>query len=271
MLLDPFADRGRGDFLDLADPLPRESERVSDLVESALAGILDSMAHREDDPLALGKRAKARLHRSPGLLVDRVLERRGTPPIGERLGEKPVRRRNRGIDRLEGSDGGKELLDFRSAEPGAGRDLARGRRPAEAGLRGEDRAGFGNAVHRNSDGPRFFGQRPADALLNPVGSEGGKTRSHARIESIRRAHEADASFLNHVDEIEPASPEPLRDPDHEPEVSLDEAAPGGVERRERARESRESCSFSPGGSRDELSRRGLDPGEPPSRRRSRRP
>jgi hypothetical protein len=111
--------------------LSRESLSVSDLVESALR-VIDPVAHREDDSLPLRKLVKNRFHRASGLLVDGVLERGGPRPVGEGVGQKLLRRRNRGIDRLDRPDRREELFYFGAGEAAALRDLVGACRATQA-------------------------------------------------------------------------------------------------------------------------------------------
>src|SRR5262245_19057370 len=83
-------------------------------------------------------------------------------------------------------------------------------------------------VHGNADGPRLIGDGARDRLADPPGGIRRELVTALVLEFLDRAHEADVSLLDQVQELQPAMQIALGDRHHQAQVGLDQLLLGGV-------------------------------------------
>src|SRR5262249_26566481 len=80
----------------------------------------------------------------------------------------------------------------------------------------------------NADGPRLIGDGARDRLADPPGGIRRELVTALVLEFLDRAHEADVSLLDQVQELQPAMEVALGDRHHQAQVRLDQLLLGGV-------------------------------------------
>src|SRR5512133_775808 len=204
--------------LDLPDPLARDVERPSDLVQRARMLAIQPVAELENSSLAGREAAQhapqrrfAQLHlgnfvRQSLVLVREEVTELGFLVVADRLLERH-RRLRAPPDRLD--LGGVEL-ELVADLPGIGFAPELG---AQLPLRSHDLVQLLDDVDRHPDRPCLVGKRPGDCLANPPGRVGRKLEPLTVIELLGGTNEADRALLDQVEERQTLVPVLLRDRD----------------------------------------------------------
>src|SRR5262245_38795766 len=211
--------------LDLPDPLPRDVERATHLVERPRLLAVEPVAHLEDLLLPRRERAQDLLQRvASQSLLGRLLRQRRRL-VGQ---EVPELRLLVVADRLLQRDrklrAAPDLLDLVGAQVELAADLERGRLTAELAaelpLGAHDLVQLLDDVHRHPDRPRLVRERTGDGLANPPCRVRRELEPLAVVELLGGAHEPDRPFLDQIEERQPLVAVPLRDRDDQAQVRL---------------------------------------------------
>src|SRR6266508_1881625 len=77
-------------------------------------------------------------------------------------------------------------------------------------------------MHRNSDGPRLFGDGTVNRLPYPPGGIGAKFETAARVEFANGAQQSHVAFLDQIKEIDAAPKIALGNTDNQSQVGADQ-------------------------------------------------
>src|SRR4051812_4498072 len=219
--------------LDLADPLPAEVDELADLFGGSGLTTVEAVTQRQHAALTFVEQREHALDFGGKRRADRGVDRRLRVRVAHQVAELGVAVfADRRVERNRVGQERDELAHTPSREVGLDAEVLDRRRRAEAllehGVRTAQPRELVLGLDRETDRARGVGDAAADGLTDPPRGVRGELEALAPVELLDGVHEAEVALLHEVEEREARRLVLLGDRHHEPEVRLDELAPGGV-------------------------------------------